>query len=114
MSSSSFCDPTPKSCSIQKQNSGKINTPLNGGGDDKPRCRSPVAASNPAKRISYPAAVNSVVAVLQLSTSVHVPRQQFSHYIRRPIRQHTQDKAQTDGAETLAITHIYFLESSKP
>ena len=25
-------DPTPKSCSIQKQNSGMIHTPLNGGG----------------------------------------------------------------------------------
>lgn len=28
-------DPNPKSCSIQKQNSGMINTPLNGGGDDE-------------------------------------------------------------------------------
>ena len=28
-------DPTPKSCSIQKQNSGMINTPLNGGGADE-------------------------------------------------------------------------------
>lgn len=28
-------DPDPKSCSIQKQNSGMINTPLNGGGADE-------------------------------------------------------------------------------
>lgn len=28
-------DPTPKSCSIQKQHSGMINTPLNGDGADE-------------------------------------------------------------------------------
>ncbi|OVZ81706.1 hypothetical protein CBW57_21045 [Yersinia intermedia] len=28
-------DPDPKSCSIKKQNSGMINTPLNGGGADE-------------------------------------------------------------------------------
>ncbi|AXW85740.1 hypothetical protein CKQ53_01250 [Lonsdalea britannica] len=28
-------DPDPKPCSIQKQNSGLINTPLNGGGADE-------------------------------------------------------------------------------
>ncbi|WP_411704858.1 hypothetical protein, partial [Edaphovirga cremea] len=28
-------DPTPKSCSIQKQNSGMINTPLDRGGADE-------------------------------------------------------------------------------
>lgn len=28
-------DPDPKSCSIQKQNSGMINTPLNGGCADE-------------------------------------------------------------------------------
>ncbi|PXK65374.1 hypothetical protein DMS07_28090, partial [Klebsiella variicola] len=28
-------DPDPKSCSIQKQNSGMIMTPLNGGGADE-------------------------------------------------------------------------------
>ena len=28
-------DPTPKSCSIQKQNSGMINTPLSGGCADE-------------------------------------------------------------------------------
>ncbi|WP_235784865.1 plasmid pRiA4b ORF-3 family protein [Serratia fonticola] len=30
-----FHDPTPKSCSIQKQNSGMINTPLSGGCADE-------------------------------------------------------------------------------
>jgi hypothetical protein len=28
-------EPTPKSCPIQKQNSGMINTPLNGSGADE-------------------------------------------------------------------------------
>ncbi|BEI21373.1 hypothetical protein STH22820_32730 [Edwardsiella ictaluri] len=32
---SDWSDPTPKSCAIQKQNSGMINTPLNGGGADE-------------------------------------------------------------------------------
>ncbi|ROH75964.1 hypothetical protein EC392_14670 [Lonsdalea populi] len=31
----SLLDPDPKSCSIQKQNSGMIKTPLNGGGADE-------------------------------------------------------------------------------
>ncbi|MCL6334947.1 hypothetical protein EXT66_15595 [Pectobacterium carotovorum subsp. carotovorum] len=33
--SNCFSDPAPKSCPIQKQNSGMINTPLNGGGADE-------------------------------------------------------------------------------
>ncbi len=35
MNQESEDDPDPKSCSIQKQNSGMMNTPLNGGGGDE-------------------------------------------------------------------------------
>ena len=38
MSSCGLCDPDPKSCSIQKQNSGMMNTSLSGGcADEKSR-----------------------------------------------------------------------------
>ena len=35
MSTAAVTDPDPKSCAIQKQNSGMINTHLNGGGADQ-------------------------------------------------------------------------------